>query len=109
MVVVIENGEVFTPAPIGKADVLLIGDTIQKIGAVNREALAKLDVETEFVDAADCFVVPGLIDPHEHLLGGSGESGFSSQTPELHFSEIVSAGITSVIGCLGVDTTMKTM
>ena len=109
MAILIEKGEVFSPAPIGKADLLIIGDSIQKVGKINREALTKLDLETEFVDASDCFVVPGLIDPHEHLLGGSGEQGFSSQTPELHLSEIVCAGITTVIGCLGVDTTMKTM
>src|SRR5688572_13605622 len=109
MVILIQNGEVLTPAPIGKADLLIMGGLIQKIGAVNREALAKLDLEAEYIDADGCFVVPGLIDPHEHLLGGSGEKGFSTQTPEMHFSEIVSAGITTVVGCLGVDTTMKTM
>ncbi|HKS08376.1 MAG TPA: hypothetical protein VJS13_02445 [Pyrinomonadaceae bacterium] len=109
MAILIEKGEVFSPAPIGKADLLIIGDSIQKVGKINREALAQLDLETEFIDASDCFIVPGLIDPHEHLLGGSGEEGFSSQTPELHLSEIVCAGITTVIGCLGVDTTMKTM
>ena len=109
MVIVIEKGEVFTPAPIGSADLLLMRDCVEKVGAVDREALARLDLETEFIDATDCFVVPGLIDPHEHLLGGSGENGFKSQTPELHLSEIVSAGITTVVGCLGVDTTMKTL
>jgi beta-aspartyl-dipeptidase (metallo-type) len=109
MAILIEKGEVFSPAPLGRTDLLIIGDSIQKVGKIDREALARLDLETEFVDASDCFVVPGLIDPHEHLLGGSGEQGFSSQTPELHLSEIVCAGITTVIGCLGVDTTMKTM
>jgi beta-aspartyl-dipeptidase (metallo-type) len=109
MVILIHNGEVFTPASIGKADLLIVGDSIQKVGAVDREALKKLDLEAEYIDADGCYVVPGLIDPHEHLLGGSGENGFSTQTPELHLSEIVSAGITTVVGCLGVDTTMKTM
>src|SRR5205085_1676470 len=56
-----------------------------------------------------CIVAPGFIDPHEHLLGGSGEKGFSTQTPELSATEIIEAGITTVVGCLGVDTTMKTM
>jgi len=109
MVIVIEKGEVFTPAAMGSTDLLIVNDSVEKVGAVDREALARLDLETEFVDATDGFVVPGLIDPHEHLLGGSGESGFKSQTPELHLSEIVCAGITIVIGCLGVDTTMKTL
>lgn len=109
MAILIQNGEVFIPESIGKADLLIVGDSIEKMGAVNREALAELDLKTDYIDAEGCFVVPGLIDPHQHLLGGSGEKGFSSQTPEMHFSEIVSAGITTVVGCLGVDTTMKTM
>jgi beta-aspartyl-dipeptidase (metallo-type) len=54
-------------------------------------------------------VTPGFIDPHEHLLGGSGEEGFATQTPEISVSEIICAGITTVVGCLGVDTTMKTL
>ena len=54
-------------------------------------------------------MVPGLIDPHIHLLGGSGETGFSTQTPEFFISEIVRFGVTTVVGTLGVDTTMKTM
>ena len=54
-------------------------------------------------------IAPGLVDPHEHLLGGSGEEGFSSQTPEIFLREIATAGVTTVVGCLGVDTTTKTM
>ena len=50
-----------------------------------------------------------MIDPHEHLLGGSGEKGFQTQTPEIFLNEVVGAGITTVIGCLGVDTTTKTL
>ncbi|HEU0051786.1 MAG TPA: amidohydrolase family protein, partial [Longimicrobium sp.] len=68
-----------------------------------------LGLETELIDAAGCLVVPGLIDPHIHLLGGSGESGFRTQTPEFFIGEIVRFGITTVVGTLGVDTTMKTM
>ena len=60
------------------------------------------------IDASDCYGCPGFIDPHEHLLGGSGEEG-SRRRPEIHVSEIVCAGITTVVGTLGVDTTMKTM
>jgi beta-aspartyl-dipeptidase (metallo-type) len=109
MLTLIENGEVFTPAPIGRTSVLLGGEKILKVGPVGRNAVAALEVDHEFIDATDCFVVPGFIDAHQHLLGGSGEKGFSSQTPEIHASEIVRAGVTSVVGCLGVDTTMKTM
>jgi beta-aspartyl-dipeptidase (metallo-type) len=66
-------------------------------------------VEVAVIDATDCVVTPGIIDPHAHLLGGSGEDGLSTQTPEIVLSEIVPHGITTVVGVLGVDTTMKTM
>ncbi len=37
------------------------------------------------------------------------KQGFETQTPELALSEIVTHGITTVVGCLGTDTTTKTM
>jgi beta-aspartyl-dipeptidase (metallo-type) len=94
---------------MGRADVLLCLENILKIGEIDQHALLKAGLEVEVVDAEGCLVTPGFIDPHEHLLGGSGEKGFSTQTPELSATEIVKAGITTVVGCLGVDTTMKTM
>jgi beta-aspartyl-dipeptidase (metallo-type) len=105
----IQNGDVYTPEPAGRRDVLLCLGNILKIGDIDARGLAGADLDVETVDASGCIVVPGFIDPHEHLLGGSGESGFSSQTPEVSATEIVGAGITTAVGCLGVDTTMKTM
>ncbi|HKP12394.1 MAG TPA: amidohydrolase family protein [Blastocatellia bacterium] len=109
MLTLIENGELFAPEPRGRQSVLLCAGKVVKVGAVDRRAIEALGVEVDVIDAAGCLVVPGFIDPHEHLLGGSGESGFSTQTPEIHLREVVSAGVTTVVGALGVDTTMKTM
>ena len=109
MLTLIENGEVYAPAPLGRRDVLVLDQRIARIGDVDRRALAALGLELEIVDARDCLVTPGLIDPHQHLLGGSGEQGFSTQTPEVYASELALGGITTVVGCLGVDTTTKTM
>ncbi|HEX8292749.1 MAG TPA: amidohydrolase family protein, partial [Pyrinomonadaceae bacterium] len=89
--------------------VLLADSKIAAVGRVNRQALESLGVEHEIVDADGCLVTPGWIDPHIHLLGGSGEEGFSTQTPEFFVSEIVRHGFTTVVGCLGVDTTTKTL
>src|SRR3954468_22413403 len=109
MMTLIENGTVYAPEHRGRASVLLAGGKILKAGPVDRAGLDRLGVECDVIDAAGCLVTPGLIDPHEHLLGGSGEGGFSTQTPELYLRELATAGITTVVGCLGVDTTMKTL
>src|SRR4051812_25639952 len=109
MLTLIENGEAYAPEPLVPAAVLLPGGRILKRGAAPRPPLVAPDVEAERIDATPGVVVPGLIDPHERLLGGSGEDGFATQTPEIHLHEIVAAGVTTVVGVLGVDTTMKTM
>jgi beta-aspartyl-dipeptidase (metallo-type) len=109
MLTLIENGEIYGPQPERRSSILLVNDRIGRVGDVDRRSLESLGLETVVIDAADCVVTPGFIDPHEHISGGSGEEGFATQTPEIHKSEIVKAGITTVVGCLGVDTTTKTM
>ena len=109
MLTLLENGEVYTPERLGRTSVLLADSKIGKVGEVNARALRELGVEYEVVDVRGCVVAPGFIDPHQHLLGGSGEGGFSLQSPEFFIGEIVRWGITTVVGVLGVDTTMKTM
>ena len=104
----IEGGELFDPAPRGRTSVLLVHDRIVAVGELSAEALERAGFELERVDARDCMVLPGLIDAHEHLIGGSGERGFASQTPEIQLAELAVGGITSVVGCLGVDTTTRT-
>src|SRR5436305_5310076 len=109
MFIVIRGGEIYSPRPIGRSDLLMAADKIVRIGDVNVRALEQCGLGVETIEAENCLLVPGFIDPHEHLLGGSGESGWASQTPEIALSEIVAGGITTVVGCLGTDTTTKTM
>ena len=109
MFILIENGEVYDPVPRGRQSVLVANERIERLGHVDRRALDALGVEYETIDAAGCVVTPGLVDPHEHLLGGSGEGNLALQTPMLFPREILRAGITTVVGTLGVDTTMKTI
>jgi beta-aspartyl-dipeptidase (metallo-type) len=109
VITLIEGGELFTPEARGRSDVVVIGEQVAKVGSLDAELVRRGGLEVELLDARDRLVIPGLIDPHEHLLGGSGERGFASQTPELGLREILEGGITTVVGCLGVDATTKTM
>jgi beta-aspartyl-dipeptidase (metallo-type) len=109
MLTLIRNGDVYAPEHVGRTSVLLANDRIEAIGSLSTDKIEGAGLQLEVLDATDCYVVPGIIDPHAHLLGGSGESGFSTQTPEIFLTELVRGGTTTVVGCLGVDTTMKTM
>ena len=109
MLTLIEGGDVYAPEHLGRQSILLVDGKIGKIGDIDRNAVEAIGLEVDVIDANGCMVCPGFIDPHEHLLGGSGEEGFATQSPEIHLSEIIGAGITTVVGTLGVDTTMKTM
>src|SRR3954449_1747182 len=110
MFTLITGGDVYTPEARGRLDVLINGDRIVRIDPrISFRGLQQTGLPTEVIDATGCIVTPGFIDPHEHLIGGSGEEGWSTQTPEISFHEIAASGITTVVGCLGVDTTTKTM
>jgi beta-aspartyl-dipeptidase (metallo-type) len=104
----IENAELFAPSPLGRRSLLLAGGRIEAVGA-DGAALARAGVELETIDGTGCFAMPGLIDTHVHLIGGSGEKGFQSQTPEVTAEALIRGGTTTVVGTLGTDTTTRTM
>jgi beta-aspartyl-dipeptidase (metallo-type) len=109
MITVVEGAEVYGPEPQGCSTIVILGDRIASVGKRSPIEWDKLDVGVQHIDGRGMIAIPGLIDPHEHLIGGSGEAGFATQTPEIFLQELVYAGITTVVGCLGVDTTTKTM
>lgn len=97
----VRNVEVYDPDPKGKAEVLTAGEQIAFVGDLPAgvEALPGL----EELDGTGCLLVPGFVDNHVHILGGGGEGGPKTRTPELVFSDLVKAGVTTVIGVLGTD------
>ncbi|MGZ5468340.1 MAG: beta-aspartyl-peptidase, partial [Candidatus Aminicenantales bacterium] len=97
----IRGGQVFAPEPLGPKDILLAGGVIAAVADPGRLKIDSL--EPEIVDAAGQSVVPGLIDPHVHILGGGGEGGPATRSPEIRIEDIIASGVTTVIGCLGTD------
>ena len=102
MLTLIKNANVYTPKPIGKADVLIEGTRIAAIGK-SLELPANYPGDVKIVDADGRLLVPGFIDLHTHITGGGGEDGFSSRTPEAKLSDFTLAGVTTAIGLLGTD------
>ncbi len=101
MITIIRNAEVYKPEYLGIKDVLLIGD---KIAAIDEKISFDIDcVDVTEIDASGMKLVPGFIDSHVHLLGGGGEGGFSTRTPEATLTGLTTAGVTTVVGCLGTD------
>lgn len=41
-------------------------------------------------------LLPGFIDSHVHILGGGGEGGFSTRTPEIKIEDLIDAGTYTV-------------
>ena len=102
MVILLQGAEVFAPEPLGQQDILIEGQQITYIGEVPVEAVTDLP-HASVIDARGLTAVPGFIDPHVHIAGGGGEGGYANRTPEILVSDIVSAGVTTVVGCLGTD------
>jgi beta-aspartyl-dipeptidase (metallo-type) len=97
----IKGGDIVSPEKIGVKDILICGDLIAAIG--ESLDIGSLGAECEAIDADGLTVVPGFIDGHVHIIGGGGEAGYATRTPEVALGDIVNCGITTVIGVLGTD------
>jgi beta-aspartyl-dipeptidase (metallo-type) len=101
MLTLIRNVDVFSPEPQGSKDVLLADHKIAALQDPGEISLTGVEVHT--LDASGLRMLPGLIDPHVHILGGGGEGGPTTRAPEIRIEEIIQSGVTTVIGCLGTD------
>ena len=95
----LRNVDLYTPAPAGRADLLVGGGRLLHVGP---------DLHLprgwgETVDAGGVLALPGFIDGHVHITGGGGEGGYATRTPELLLSDAIRGGVTTVVGCLGTD------
>ena len=108
MVTLIRNAKVYQPEYAGVKDILVLNG---KIAAVGEKLKADFggSVEAEELDAEGMAAVPGFIDSHEHIMGGGGEGGFATRTPEANLKDLVLNGITTVVGCIGTDSVARDM
>ncbi|GAA4327891.1 beta-aspartyl-peptidase [Pigmentiphaga soli] len=103
---IIRNANLHAPEPLGLRDIVVCSG---KIAAIHQCGVTTGGLECDEYDAGGDIVCPGFVDNHAHVLGGGGGLGFSSRAPELQASQLIKAGITSVIGMLGFDATSKNM
>lgn len=102
----IQGAAVYAPEYLGVQDVLIEGSRIRKIADKIPVAEA---YEVQVIDGSGMLLFPGFIDGHVHILGGGGEGGYHTRTPEIMLTDITSGGVTTVVGCLGTDGTTRTM
>jgi len=98
-VILLKNCTIYDPQFLGTGDILTGGGRILLVDqdiVPNITGVAVLDVNNRTV-------LPGLMDSHIHIAGAGGEGGPATRTTEMDPEAIVSAGITSVVGCLGTD------
>lgn len=101
----LKNVDIYTPDLLKNVNIWIAGSQIIEINNL-RQPDSNLD---EVIDCTDLIAVPGLVDIHVHLIGGGGEAGMASRTPELMVSKALVNGITSVAGLLGTDTVTRSL
>jgi beta-aspartyl-dipeptidase (metallo-type) len=100
MFTLLKSGDCYVPESIGKKDILIAFNKVYRVeDEISKEKLW----DTKVIDCTNKMIIPGLIDQHVHIIGGGGEEGPVSRIPEIQLSEIVNAGVTTVVGVLGLD------
>lgn len=106
--ILIKNADIYAPEPIGVQDILICDSKIIAIGKnLIEDAFKFNNLDVKIIEANNNIVLPAYIDQHVHIIGGGGEDGFYSRTPEVMLSSIIKAGIATIIGVLGTDGTTR--
>ena len=106
-ILLFKNAELLAPNPLGRQDLVVAGNRIAAIGSDFNLAGSNLPVTV--IDCADYYLTPGFVDSLVHFIGGGGEGGFATRTPEMQLTDATLGGVTTAIGVLGTDATTRTL
>jgi len=101
MLTIIKNVELYSPKYEGKKDVVITNNKIE--GIFENIKIPEDFININVIDGEGKLLFPGFIDSHVHIIGGGGEGGFKTRTPEIKLTNLTRAGITTVVGCIGTD------
>ncbi|MBU2180046.1 MAG: beta-aspartyl-peptidase [Gammaproteobacteria bacterium] len=102
-----KNAHVLAPEDLGVLDVLVAANKIVAIGKDLNPGNGNLPIE--MIDANGFYLTPGFVDSLVHFIGGGGEGGFATRTPEMQLTDATLGGVTTAIGVLGTDATTRTL
>lgn len=108
MIKIIKNIKVYNPEYIGVKDILILDSRIACI----EDTISSFDncsVPVDTFDGTGMLAFPGFIDAHVHILGGGGEGGYHTRTPEIQLTDAILGGVTTLVGCLGTDGVSRSM
>lgn len=106
-ILLFKNAELMAPKPLGRQDLVVAGQRIAAIGTDFNLSGSNLPVTV--IDCADYYLTPGFVDSLVHFIGGGGEGGFATRTPEMQLTDATLGGVTTAIGVLGTDATTRTL
>jgi beta-aspartyl-dipeptidase (metallo-type) len=106
MITLLRNAELYDPAPCGRRHLVVGGEQVLWTGRDVPALDHALDVQE--LDLGGRRVIPGLIDGHVHLTGGGGEAGPETRVPPVALSRLTLGGVTTAVGVLGTDDTVRT-
>jgi beta-aspartyl-dipeptidase (metallo-type) len=107
MISIIKGCNVYAPKHLGIKDVLIAGGKIE--GIYDEFNIQNDLLNIEIIDGKNKLLFPGFIDCHVHIIGGGGEGGYNTRTPEIQLSSLIEAGITTVVGCIGTDSICRSL
>lgn len=106
-IILIKGAQLYAPTALGTKDLLLAGNTIAAIA--DNLMLNDTNLPITVIDGSGKLLVPGFVDSLVHYIGGGGEGGFATRTPEMQLTDATLAGVTTAIGVLGTDATTRTI